>query len=36
MNSEEYDKLIEQLKLSISEDDATFGILKYGVGADEY
>ncbi len=35
MNSEEYDKLIEQLKLSISEDDATFGIFKYGGGADE-
>jgi hypothetical protein len=35
MYSEEHDKLIEQLRLYIREDDATFGIYQYGGGTDE-
>jgi hypothetical protein len=35
MYSEEHDKLIEQLRLSVREEDATFGIFQYGGGTDE-
>ncbi len=35
MHAEDYDKLIEQLKLNISTDEATFGIFQYGGGTDE-
>ena len=35
MYAEEHDKIIEQLRRYIREDDATFGIFKYGGGADE-
>ncbi len=35
MYSEEHDKLIEQLKLYVREDDGTFGIFQYGGGTDE-
>ena len=35
MYSTEHDKIIEELKLYVREDDATFGIFQYGGGADE-
>ena len=35
MYAEEHDKIIEQLRRYIREDDATFGIFQYGGGADE-
>lgn len=35
MYSTEHDKIIEDLKLYVTVDDATFGIFQYGGGADE-
>jgi len=35
MYSEEHDKLIEQLRLNVHQEDAIFGIFQYGGGTDE-